>query len=676
MITQEFDINIVPHGLPPRVEVDQYDTGLRTLIAHIYQDDTPLVMTDEYTYTVIGTKPSGTGFSYPATAENGAIVIDVTGQMTVVSGLVECGIIVWSGTDRVGTHRFNLWVQPSALPAETIIDSDDFGDMVADAAYAWMDEHVAGLAGLWVNNTVTPVWEQGTINNNGGNTANTARLRSDFIRIPSTIPVDISITQGVREGRIAVFRYASNTTSSFIEKFTYYREDFTMSFTDGDYIRFVFYPDDQSTVTPDDNPVTVTVTTYEWTDTSLTRSQKAADAQAVGDILLPVAKIVNNSPNYLAPLMLGRDTPFAQFVITSSVATLTLPQDTFIMLRTGVYKHIAPAGGGSLTIDLLDITPATTAVQVAYNIDTDSIVLKRFNTALSDAEYVFCVLRRNGENSSISITCPYMLNGKMYGIDYEEYENPYVKGVNHRGYTTAPENTLPAFRLSRQMGFSYVECDVTLTSDDVPVILHDATINRTARNADGTELSSTVNIADITYAQALTYDFGIYKSSAYAGTTIPTFEEFLALCRNLGLHPYIEIKSSTRYTEAKVQGLVDTVRRYGMADGVTWISTVLEYLEYVRDYASDARLGYIVSTISAAALTATQSLKTASNYVSIDARITNLTDALVQSCIDANVPLEVWTVDDAATILSMSPYITGVTSNSLIAGKVLYSNSI
>lgn len=410
-----------------------------------------------------------------------------------------------------------------------------------------------------------------------------------------------------------------------------------------------------------------------WADTGNISVEYVADATAYID---GVGDIVTNSPNFLAPLMLGRDTPYAQFVITSSAATLTLPQDTFIMLRTGAYKHIAPANAGPLTIDLLDITPATTAVQVAYNIDTESVVLKRFNTPLSDSEYVFCVLRRNAENSSISITCPYMLNGKMYGIDYAEYESPYVKGVNHRGYTTAPENTLPAFRLSRQMGFSYVECDVTLTSDDVPVLLHDDTINRTARNADGTELSSTVNIADITYAQALTYDFGIYKSSAYAGTTIPTFEEFLALCRNLGLHPYIEIKESARYTEAKVQGLVDTVRRYGMSGGVTWISAVFEYLEYVRDYDANARLGYIVSTISAAALTATQSLKTASNYVSIDARITNLTDALVQSCIDANVPLEVWTVDDAATILSMSPYITGVTSNSLIAGKVLFNNSI
>ena len=45
MITQEFDINIVPHGLPPRVAINQYDTGLRTLIAHVYQDDVSIPMT-------------------------------------------------------------------------------------------------------------------------------------------------------------------------------------------------------------------------------------------------------------------------------------------------------------------------------------------------------------------------------------------------------------------------------------------------------------------------------------------------------------------------------------------------------------------------------------------------------------------------------------------------------
>ena len=112
---------------------------------------------------------------------------------------------------------------------------------------------------------------------------------------------------------------------------------------------------------------------------------------------------------------------------------------------------------------------------------------------------------------------------------YNSSGNPigeaFVKSVNHRGYGDAPENTLPAFIMSCKKGFEYVECDVALTSDGIPVLLHDDTINRTARNADGSQLSEDVNIKDITYAQAVSYDYGLWKSTEYAGTQIPTFAE-------------------------------------------------------------------------------------------------------------------------------------------------------
>lgn len=141
MITQEFNINIIPHGLPPRVPINQYDTGLRTLIAHVYQDETEIPMTSAYTYTVVGTKPSGTGFSYSATVENGAIVFDVTGQMSVVAGPVRCGVLIQSGDNVVGTLAFILDVQKAALTTDTIIDSDDFGSIISEAVVAWLDEH-------------------------------------------------------------------------------------------------------------------------------------------------------------------------------------------------------------------------------------------------------------------------------------------------------------------------------------------------------------------------------------------------------------------------------------------------------------------------------------------------------------------------------------------------------
>lgn len=244
-----------------------------------------------------------------------------------------------------------------------------------------------------------------------------------------------------------------------------------------------------------------------------------------------------------------------------------------------------------------------------------------------------------------------------------------VKGIAHRGYSTvAPENTLPAYKLAKKMGFKYVECDVAFTSDGVPVLLHDSTIDRTS-NGSG-------SLSSLTYAQARTYDFGSWKSSAYAGTLIPSFEEFIQLCKNLALHPYIEIKTAETYTEAQIQSLADTVRQYGMEGKVTWISGSATYLGYIRDYVPAANLSYVVSTITATVITTATGLKTTSNEVSIDVNYANLTDAMITLAYNANIPVEVWTVDTEAEIIALDPYVYGVTSNWLIAGTVLYKANI
>lgn len=243
-----------------------------------------------------------------------------------------------------------------------------------------------------------------------------------------------------------------------------------------------------------------------------------------------------------------------------------------------------------------------------------------------------------------------------------------VKAVNHRGYcTVAPENTLPAYQLSRKMGFTYVETDVSFTSDGVAVCLHDNTIDRTS---DGTG-----NINDLTYAQVLQYDFGSWKSAEYTGTRIPTLAQFIELCRNLGLKPYVELKSSSTYTSAQIESIVDIVKSYGMEDKTTYISFSLTYLEYVRDYDSKARLGYLAD-INATNITSANTLKTGTNDVFIDTYYTQATQANVNSCIAAGLPVEVWTVNSGSIINSLNGYVSGVTSDNLIAGKVLYEANI
>lgn len=262
----------------------------------------------------------------------------------------------------------------------------------------------------------------------------------------------------------------------------------------------------------------------------------------------------------------------------------------------------------------------------------------------------------------------------------EKYEQAtgsnYVRAINHRGYNTvAPENTLPAYRLSKRMGFKYVETDICFTSDGVAVLLHDGTINRTARNADGTTISGTVSISDITYEEALEYDFGIWKNTAYAGTKIPTFEEFISLCRSLGLHPYIELKSSGS-TQALIEGLYPVVKKYGMKNHVTWASFSSTLLEYIKAIDSSANLMLICNEINSTVISAATALKSGNNDVRIDCNYTGVTDETITDAMDAGFDVEIWAPNAASDILNANPYISGITSDRQIANIVLYNANI
>lgn len=244
-----------------------------------------------------------------------------------------------------------------------------------------------------------------------------------------------------------------------------------------------------------------------------------------------------------------------------------------------------------------------------------------------------------------------------------------VTAVNHRGYNTvAPENTIPAFKLSKTNGFNIVETDVQFTSDGVPVCLHDRSIDRTS---DGTG-----NIDQMTWEQVQEYDFGSWKSSAYTGTKIPSFAQFLALCKNIGLFPYIELKSDATYTQAQIESIVDMVNEYGMKGKITYISFSTTYLGYVKNYDASARLGYLNSTASSSHVSTCQNLQTTSNQVYYGVKYSTLTDAICEAFASAEIPVEVWTVNTSSAIVALNPYVSGVTSDSLIAGQVLYSNEM
>ena len=100
---------------------------------------------------------------------------------------------------------------------------------------------------------------------------------------------------------------------------------------------------------------------------------------------------------------------------------------------------------------------------------------------------------------------------------------PYPRWIAHRGAgRLAPENTLAAFRLGAAHGFRMFECDVKLSADGVPFLMHDATLERTT---NGIGLGG-----DQPWDQLARLDAGGWHSRAYAGEPLPTFENVARFC--------------------------------------------------------------------------------------------------------------------------------------------------
>lgn len=362
----------------------------------------------------------------------------------------------------------------------------------------------------------------------------------------------------------------------------------------------------------------------------------------------------------------------------TNAMTLTIPADTILITdeitndtqtRFDHYKVI-----NSETV--IDYSGAnSSALTFYYDLASNTFGYQNYRASLEGKLLIASARLASDAHAikSIVTPIPYKIDGKPYGIDvpditpYVYWAGTNVKSTNHRGYSyVAPENTLSAFKLSRKMGFRYVETDVSFTSDGVAVCLHDNTVDRTS--------NGTGNINNLTYEQVRALDFGSWKSTVYAGEKIPSFVEFIRICKNLGLHPYIELKSSVAYTAQQIQGLVDVVRRNGMSGKVTWISFNPTFLGCVQDYDETARLGYVVGSVTESVIQTANGLKNDGNEVFIDS--SSWTSEEVNLCVAAGIPLEVWTVDNESSIVNLDPYITGVTSNNLIAEKVIYDSAM
>ena len=127
------------------------------------------------------------------------------------------------------------------------------------------------------------------------------------------------------------------------------------------------------------------------------------------------------------------------------------------------------------------------------------------------------------------------------------------KLIGHRGVKgLCPENTIESISKAFDIGLSCVEIDVKISKDEVPILLHDDTLDRTT---SGTGLA-----VDFNYDFLKKLDAGQFFYNSKTNNFIPKLSEVLNLCKSRNRNLNIELKPNINFEKINVHKIFELTK--------------------------------------------------------------------------------------------------------------------
>lgn len=250
--------------------------------------------------------------------------------------------------------------------------------------------------------------------------------------------------------------------------------------------------------------------------------------------------------------------------------------------------------------------------------------------------------------------------------------NPLFRGglemIAHRGtfFLGMPENSIPAFRTARELGYKYIECDVLPTSDSKYVIMHDASINRTCKTSAYGSISGTVNVASQTFDK-LRNNYVLASDNPKYRQPIPSLQEYLITCRSSDSIAMIELKSSS-FTNAQLDEIYSICMNYLGKGKFCFNSANYGKLDYMRTIDADIELFYETNPI----INTTNTVNNTSRnnprniwYPPFSGTYGTISTSVVKSYHDLGMKVFLWTVpaDKVEEYINMG--VDGIATNTV-----------
>ena len=228
------------------------------------------------------------------------------------------------------------------------------------------------------------------------------------------------------------------------------------------------------------------------------------------------------------------------------------------------------------------------------------------------------------------------------------------KLIGHRGVKDLkPENTLESIITAFDLGLECVEIDVKVSKDNIPLLLHDDTLDRTT---DGFGL-----VCDYTFDEINKLDAGYYFYKSKTEIKVPNLRSVLDLVKKKQKYLNIELKPNKNYEELNVKKVLQEVKKASY-ENIYFSSFNLSSCIDLKESSPDLLCGFLNDDFNKVNINETIDICKKYNFFSCGINLNCFNNSMINQFIENDIQVTVYSDKNIEEAQAQNLWSNNVTS--------------
>ena len=228
------------------------------------------------------------------------------------------------------------------------------------------------------------------------------------------------------------------------------------------------------------------------------------------------------------------------------------------------------------------------------------------------------------------------------------------KLIGHRGVKDLkPENTLESILTAFDLGLECVEIDVKVSKDNIPLLLHDDSLDRTT-NGSGL-------VCDFTFDEINKLDAGYYFYKSNTEIKVPSLKSVLDLVKKKQKYLNIELKPNKKYEELNVKKVLQEIKQISY-DKIYFSSFDLSSCISLKKTAPHLLCGFLNDDFNKVNISETIDICKKYNFFSCGINLNSFSSSIVSQFLENEIKVTVYADKNISEVQAKNLWSNKVTS--------------